>query len=98
MPPMKISAEEVRRIASLACLEFDAEGEARMAVEMSRILDYVDQVRGAEIPGDADAPSLPGGRVRADEPAESLPAADVERAAPRFERGHFVVPRVIGGE
>ncbi|MGK2855612.1 MAG: Asp-tRNA(Asn)/Glu-tRNA(Gln) amidotransferase subunit GatC [Thermoanaerobaculia bacterium] len=95
---MKISTEEVRRVASLACLEFDAEGEARMAVEMSRILDYVDQVRGAESAGDADATISAEGRVRADEPHESLPASDVERAAPRFERGHFVVPRVIGGE
>lgn len=95
---MKITAEEVRRIASLACLEFDAEGEARMAVEMSRILDYVDQVRGAAL-SDAGVAATPAvGRTRPDEPGDSLPVSEVERAAPRFERGHFVVPRVIGGE
>jgi len=95
---MKITADEVRRIAMLACLEFDDEGEARMAVEMSRILDYVDQVRGAEVEESGAATAPTEGRTRADEPAASLPVAEVERAAPRFERGHFVVPRVIGGE
>lgn len=95
---MKITSDEVRRIAMLACLEFDAEGEARMAVEMSRILDYVDQVRGAAV-AESDAATAPAeGRTRADEPAASLAVSEVERAAPRFERGHFVVPRVIGGD
>ncbi|MCM2314174.1 MAG: Asp-tRNA(Asn)/Glu-tRNA(Gln) amidotransferase subunit GatC [Thermoanaerobaculia bacterium] len=95
---MKITADEVRRIATLACLEFDAEGEARMAVEMSRILDYVDQVRGAAVGEAGAATASAEGRTRADEPAASLSVAEVARAAPRFERGHFVVPRVIGGE
>ena len=95
---MKISADEVRRIATLACLEFDADGEARMAVEMSRILDYVDQVRGAAVEGVGAATAPTQGRTRADRPGASLPVPEVESAAPRFERGHFVVPRVIGGE
>jgi aspartyl-tRNA(Asn)/glutamyl-tRNA(Gln) amidotransferase subunit C len=95
---MKITADEVRRIASLACLEFDGEAEAKMAVEMSRILDYVDQVRDADVAGDAGTTILPAPRVRDDEPGTSLPVSEVERAAPRFERGQFVVPRVIGGE
>lgn len=98
MPPMKITAEEVRRIASLACLDFDAEGEARMAVEMSRILDYVDQVRVAAVSATGVAAVPAAGRTRADEPGDSLPVSEVGRAAPRFEHGHFVVPRVIGGE
>jgi aspartyl-tRNA(Asn)/glutamyl-tRNA(Gln) amidotransferase subunit C len=95
---MKITSDEVRRIATLACLEFDAEGEARMAVEMSRILDYVDQVRDAAVAGGEPTALVATPRTRADEPGTSLPVSDVERAAPRFERGQFVVPRVIGGE
>lgn len=95
---MKITPDEVRRVATLACLEFDEDGETRMAVEMSRILDYVDQIRGAALPSvsdDADSIPMPG---RADEPGVSLAVSDVERAAPRFAHGHFVVPKVIGGE
>ncbi|MFA6956641.1 MAG: Asp-tRNA(Asn)/Glu-tRNA(Gln) amidotransferase subunit GatC [Thermoanaerobaculia bacterium] len=94
---MKISTHEVRRVATLACLEFDEAGEARMAGEMSRILDYVDEIRDA---GGNDEPALPVApvRLREDEPAESLPAEAVGNAAPRFARGHFVVPKVIGGE
>jgi len=94
---MKITVGEVRCIASLSCLELDAEGEARMAVEMSRILDYVDQIRGAAVVAEAGATGISAGSPRADEPGTSLPVSDVARAAPRFERGYFVVPKVIGG-
>lgn len=87
----------MRRIAALACLEFEEAGEARMAGEMSRILDYVDEIRDA---GGNDASVVPVApvRLRDDEPAESLPVGVVGKAAPRFARGHFVVPKVIGVE
>jgi aspartyl-tRNA(Asn)/glutamyl-tRNA(Gln) amidotransferase subunit C len=95
---MKISRDEVRRIAALACLEFDAEREATMADEMSRILDYVDQIRDAPVDpgatGAADAPL----RLREDVPSDSLAPGAVAGQAPRFSQGHFVVPKVIGGE
>ncbi|MBI2213582.1 MAG: Asp-tRNA(Asn)/Glu-tRNA(Gln) amidotransferase subunit GatC [Acidobacteria bacterium] len=95
---MKIGIDEVRRVAALACLEFEAGGEAQMAEEMSRILDYVDQIR--DVPSDPDGSSLqqPPVRLRDDVAGESLPADVVGASAPRFSRGHFIVPKVIGGE
>ncbi len=95
---MKISRDEVRRVAALACLEFDADGESRMAGEMSRILDYVDQIRSVTIGADDTAAERLPVRLRDDVAAESLSVSLVEQAAPRFARGHFVVPKVIGGE
>ena len=95
---MKITTDEVRRIATLACLEFDDAGQSRMAAEMSGILDYVDQIRDAEVGAGDGAESGSSAPLRADEPGASLPAGEVERAAPRFALGQFVVPRVIGGE
>ena len=95
---MKISREEVRRIAALASLEFDPAAEETMAVSMSRILEYVEQIRGAgEVNGEkpASSGSVP---LREDDRADSLPVEEVSGAAPSFARGHFVVPRVIGGE
>jgi len=95
---MKITTDEVRRIATLACLEFDEAGEARMAGEMSRILDYVDEIRGvagASAPSTAQEEPV---RLRDDEPGDSLSAEVVGTAAPRFAHDHFVVPKVIGGE
>lgn len=95
---MKISRDEVRRIAALASLEFDPASEESMAASMSRILEYVEQIRGAgEAPGEAPSPSAPL-RLRDDDPGSPLPVEDVAGAAPSFARGHFVVPRVIGGE
>ncbi len=39
---MAVSIDEVRHIARLARLEFDAEEERRLALEMSAILKYMD--------------------------------------------------------
>ena len=41
---MAISQDDVRYIARLARLRFTPKEEARLAEEMSRILDYVDQL------------------------------------------------------
>ena len=96
---MKVSREEVRRVAALASLEFEAGEEEAMAASMSRILDYVDQI--GQPGGHAEeerAPAAPPLRLRDDLAGESLPQETVAGAAPAFSRGHFVVPKVIGGE
>jgi aspartyl-tRNA(Asn)/glutamyl-tRNA(Gln) amidotransferase subunit C len=95
---MKITSDEVRRIATLACLEFDEAGEARMAGELSRILDYVDELRDVAAANGVTPAQVAPLRLREDEASESLPPDVVEKAAPRFALGHFVVPKVIGGE
>jgi aspartyl-tRNA(Asn)/glutamyl-tRNA(Gln) amidotransferase subunit C len=95
---MKITRDEVRRVASLACLEFDEAGEARMADELSRILDYVDEIREVAAANDVTPAQVAPVRLREDEISESLPPEVVEKAAPRFALGHFIVPKVIGGE
>ena len=94
---MKIDRAEARRIADLAHLEFDDAGLDRMASEMTRILTYIDQLRevdvaGFEERGDAVTP------MREDEPHAPLDRALVERNAPAWRDGLFVVPKVIGGE
>ncbi|MDQ6801645.1 MAG: Asp-tRNA(Asn)/Glu-tRNA(Gln) amidotransferase subunit GatC [Acidobacteriota bacterium] len=89
---MKITREEAKRIADLAHLEFDDPGLERMADEMTKILSYIDQLR--EIEGSA------GERVGATPLREDVARAGiareaVERNAPAFRDGHFVVPKVI---
>ena len=94
---MKVSRDEVRRIAALAHLAFDESGIDRMAGELTKILSYIDQlsevdVRGFEEHGEGTTP------MRDDVVQPSLGRELVERNAPAWSDGHFVVPKVIGSE
>ena len=91
---MKITRDEARRIAELAHLEFDDAGLERMADEMTKILSYIDQLNGAPTlvgtpPAEAGAP------LREDVVRPGIAREAVERNAPAFRDGHFVVPKVI---
>lgn len=94
---MKIDRDEARRVADLAHLEFDDAGLDRMAAEMTKILTYIDQLREVDIEGfeEHDATVTP---FREDEPRPSIDRELVERNAPAWRDGLFVVPKVIGGE
>jgi len=92
---MKVSREEVQRIAALAHLAFDDAGLDRMAGELTKILSYIDQlsevdVRGFEEHGQGTTP------MRDDVPRPSIDTESVARNAPAWSDGHFVVPKVIG--
>ena len=94
---MKIDRDEARRVAELAHLELDDAGLDRMASEMTKILTYIDQLREVDVEGfeEHDATVTP---FREDEPRPSLDRTLVERNAPAWRDGLFVVPKVIGGE
>ena len=94
---MEIDRDEARRVADLAHLEFDDAGLDRMARELTKILSYIDQLREIDVTGfdERDETVTP---MRADEPHASLDRAQVERNAPAWRDGFFVVPKVIGGE
>ena len=89
---MKITREEAKRIAELAHLEFDDAGLQRMADEMTKILSYIDQLR--EIEGSTDK-SVGATPLREDVTRPGVAREAVERSAPAFRDGHFVVPKVI---
>jgi aspartyl-tRNA(Asn)/glutamyl-tRNA(Gln) amidotransferase subunit C len=89
---MKITREEAKRIAELAHLEFDDAGLERMADEMTKILSYIDQL--SEIEGSTDR-SVGTTPLREDVARPGVPREAVERNAPAFRDGHFVVPKVI---
>ena len=88
---------EVARIAALAHLEFSESEMEQLARELSGILAYIDQLK--EVPVDEETPVEPlPTPMREDLVGSSLPIEAVQRNAPAFENGLFVVPRVIGGE
>jgi len=91
---VKISREEAKRIAELAHLEFDDAGLQRMADEMTKILSYIDQLK--EVEGEWSAADLGGETpLREDVARPGIPREAVERNAPAWRDGHFVVPKVI---
>ena len=89
---MKINREEAKRIAELAHLEFDDAGLERMADEMTKVLSYIDQLREVEGSTDKSVGATP---LREDVARPGVSREAVERNAPAFRDGHFVVPKVI---
>jgi aspartyl-tRNA(Asn)/glutamyl-tRNA(Gln) amidotransferase subunit C len=95
---MKIDRIEARRIAELAHLEFDDAGLDRMAGEMTKILNYIDQLSAVDVEGFPERAAGEATPMRDDVPHDCLPSDGVEANAPAWSDGFFVVPKVIGGE
>jgi aspartyl-tRNA(Asn)/glutamyl-tRNA(Gln) amidotransferase subunit C len=89
---MKIDRDEARRIAALAHLEFDDNALDRMAAEMTKILTYIDQLKEVEGSTDKSVGATP---LREDSVRPGADRDAVERNAPAWRDGHFVVPKVI---
>jgi len=89
---VKIDRDEARRIAALAHLAFDDASLDRMAAEMTKILTYIDQLREVEGAAGTSVDATP---LREDEVRPGVDREDVERNAPAWHDGHFVVPKVI---
>jgi len=93
---MKITLDEARRVAALASLDFSEDELERMAGDMSRILDYVDQIEATDVSGVVDEGSGIAVANRIDEVRPSRVAVETDGNAPSMLHGHFVVPKVIG--
>ena len=95
---MALSTEEVRHIASLARLQLEPEEEARLAGELSAILDYVRQLEELDVAGVepmTHALAGEGTPLREDEVKESLSPQQALANAPAREGTCFRVPRII---
>lgn len=94
---MSVSREEVQRVAQLARLEFSEDEEARMADELSQILDYVDKLDELDTSGVPpmshvlDVTNV----FRADEVEARIDRDQALEPAPETDGEHFQVPQVI---
>lgn len=91
-----ISREEVEHVARLARLRFSEEEGERLQAELSRIIDYINQLREldlAGVPPTAHAVNLTN-VFRPDAVEPGLSQAEALANAPAVERGHFLVPRI----
>ena len=92
---MKISQEEIKKIALLSRLEVKEEHMAHVEKELSDILTYVAELDALELDGvEPMAHAVPLHNVfREDEP--SLDHDLALSNAPEAEDGYFKVPRVV---
>ncbi|BDU77681.1 Asp-tRNA(Asn)/Glu-tRNA(Gln) amidotransferase subunit GatC [Mesoterricola sediminis] len=93
---MDVTREDVLRCAALTRLHLEEAEIEPLRRDMERLLTHAGSLGALDLEGVApwglDAP-LPR---REDIPAEGLTQAQALANAPRAERGHFVVPRVLG--
>ena len=95
---MALTPEEVRRIAALARLELAPEEEARMAQQLSAILEYVGQLEALDVSAvEPMTHALAEGAVplREDEVTGSLAPEAALGNAPARAGTCFKVPRII---
>lgn len=92
-----IDQAEVRRIAALSKLRFDAAQVTSFTSEFSTIVDFV--ARLATVPTDGIAPTYQVIEdehvLRPDFPEPALSREDALRNAPAVREGNIVVPRVV---
>lgn len=95
---MKITKEEVLNVAHLARLDMEDAAVEPFAVQISKILDYIDQLNQVDTRGvspTSHAISL-ANAFREDEERPHLDRTAALTNAPEKEDGNFIVPRVIG--
>ncbi|HNR87997.1 MAG TPA: Asp-tRNA(Asn)/Glu-tRNA(Gln) amidotransferase subunit GatC [Spirochaetota bacterium] len=94
---MKIDREQIERVAELARLELTEDERQEFSKQLSDILSYVEKINELDTDAIQPADHIVDLRnvFREDAPGPSLPRAELERMAPRFEKGHVVVPRII---
>lgn len=90
---MPVPEETVRRVAGLACLELSDDEVARLAGDLSRILEYVEMLEDA--PRAQPFSRGRSGRLRPDAVGETLNSREALRNAPSVSEGFFKVPRFL---
>jgi len=94
---MKLSLEQVRHVANLARLSLSPEEEQRYQVQLSAILDAVDEL--GELDTSHVAPTshatLAGGVLRPDVVQPSLPPEKSLANAPGKIGSGFAVPKIL---
>jgi aspartyl-tRNA(Asn)/glutamyl-tRNA(Gln) amidotransferase subunit C len=96
---MKISLDEVRRVAALAHLDLDPATEERLRGHLEQILDYVEQLNRLDTSDVPPAIGMTGGSpsFREDREGDSLGSEEALSNAPESGQGHFKVPRILPG-
>lgn len=87
---------DIEKLERLSKLEFTEEERAAFEAEFSGIIEFVDEIKGIELPDGLDKDNaISLSSLRADEPKESMPREKVLENAPKQKDGEFVTPLVV---
>lgn len=97
---MKITRQDVERVAALAHLELTPEELARMQQQLDSILGYIEKLNeldttNVEPMAQALAEARPDAAWRVDSTSAGLPRPQALAAAPDADQTFFKVPKVI---
>lgn len=94
-----IDPKVVLKVAYLARLQLTDEEVELFSKQLGDILDFVNQMNEVNTEG-VEPFVLDYGKtpMREDKPGETLPREEIEKNAPQFENGYFVVPRIFETE
>lgn len=96
---MRITRDDVRHLASLSRLHFSEAEEQSMVGDLSRILDYVDQLQAVDT--DGVEPTIHGAPVRSvvrpDVAMARITRAEALRSSSGASDAFVRVPKVIDG-
>jgi aspartyl-tRNA(Asn)/glutamyl-tRNA(Gln) amidotransferase subunit C len=95
---MPLSTQQVEHIARLARLNLTPEEIAKFTVELTVVLEYIDQLKTVKTDGvDLAASNMTQAQaLRDDKITPSLPQEIVVQLAPQHTREFILVPKVIG--
>ncbi len=95
----KLGTQDVERIAKLARIGLSADETAAMAVELGRIVEFVEQLQAVDVDGVAPTDQVTGlvDVWREDEVKPSMPREQLLANAPAQKDGYIVVKRVLNG-
>ncbi len=97
---MKISKEEVEKLAHLARLQFSAEEIASMQQDMDKILGFVDKISELDLEGVEPLIYMSDERnvLRKDEVEQTITKDEALKNAPDKDTDYFRVPKVLKRE
>lgn len=94
---MKISKDEVEKIAHLARLEIDESKIGKIAAQLSNILHYIDKLKDVDVTGvkPSSGAAFMNNVVRADQLSTSPGPGVTLSNAPLRDEDFYVVPKVV---
>ncbi|WP_112321543.1 Asp-tRNA(Asn)/Glu-tRNA(Gln) amidotransferase subunit GatC [Oceanibium sediminis] len=94
---MSIDKDTARKVAHLARIEVDEAALEPLAKDLSRILDFMDELNEVDIEGVEPMTSVTPMDLprRADEITDGNRQADILANAPDAREGFFAVPKVV---
>jgi aspartyl-tRNA(Asn)/glutamyl-tRNA(Gln) amidotransferase subunit C len=95
---MKITKEEIQKLAHLSRLELDTASEDQMVSDMNKILGFVEKIQELDLEGIAPLEFVNDeiNVLRTDTVTQTITHEDALKNAPQKDSDYFKVPKVMG--